>query len=339
MLGTQDFRSKAQLFSYLAETSGKPGTRSVHFFLMQLDSRFTLDEAFERARKRGLQVGVGHRGTDVVQVGLGVRTSYETGYLVPIEDSWLFVSDGETAKLSSTLQAFTRNLAPIIRLAYVPSHKMLRLIEGTKPRYDTILVTEGTIWTLGQTFRNWKKQSLPFSAKVLEQRARKDEGKWTGLSFKCMVKDDEVLNCRVYERGHLTLYRGDFPKFYSDILIRYLAESLGELKSLEGHERTYSKGQVKLFPVTFSVPKRITPADMDFLKGKIVNRYIASVTHPGNPMLMLQLCDQDDGSTYDLYVFSDKVQIVPLQRASPTSLSDLLSIVSDIFPTGTLAAA
>ena len=108
-------------------------------------------------------------------------------------------------------------------------------------------------------------------------------------------------------------------------------------KALEGRARKQEDGQVTLDPVPLRLPKQITPAQMEDLRTEMVRRYSAAVMHAGNPMLMLQVSDSADGSSYDLYAYGQNVKIVPLQRATSASLSELVAVVSNVLPAASLA--
>lgn len=334
LLIPKDIKDKSHLFSYLGEAYRREKLPPLHVFTLLLAEDLTLDEAFEHARRRGLRANIEARSGDLFLVGLGVRTSYETGYLVPIDDSWIFVSDAATGKLTSTVQAFARVLSPVVELAYVPSEMVLGVISRSCKNYDSVLVTEGTIGTEDETFRNWKREPVGFTPQRMEQMARREEGKWTGISLKGIRQGQDAVRCRLHERGHLTFYGGDFGRFYSDFLLPYLAEFLQVRNRLAKKGRRQSHGEVTLNPVTLNFRDKLSLLMMQQLTTRLVSRYTAAVTHPGNPLLVMHLSDRNDGSLYDLYAYDRKVDIVPLAEGRPGSLGELISVVSDVLPSG-----
>jgi hypothetical protein len=344
MLGTQDLRDKDQLLSYLSEAySGersKPATfRSLHAFLLSINEGFTLAELVARAQKRGLQISFAKQGKDLYRLSVGVRTSNQLGFLVPIGGNWAFFADGETSEVTSTVTAFARRMFPILKLAYLPSPDLLGVIASVSKKYEDVVITEGTIRTENQTSRNWNEQPEHFTRTRMEQLAKRARGKWTGITFRCLRGDLDLLTCRVYETGHLTLYSGDFTHFFEDAIFLYLAAAERVRRKLEGKARKDDNGNLQLSPIPFRLPRQITSIEMDLLKNNIIRRYAASVMHGGNPMLMMEVTDSADGSAYDLYAYGPEVKIVPLQKSSAASLAGLLALVSDVLPTGTLAMA
>ena len=334
MLAAEEFRNKDHIMAYLAEAYVARDVPSLHCFAFLLDKDATLGEAIELAQRRGVRAVLTRKSGDLFQLGIRVRTSYQTGYLVQMGQSWVFLSDGETSRLNSTIRAFARSTFPLLVRAFLPSSRILRLIERLKVKYDRVLVSEGTIYTKGQTSRVWKEGLVEFSAREMDRVARRDDGKWTNISFRCVGAGTEAFSCRVYEHGHLTLYSGRFPLFYSDVVLPYFGDASEIENGLREKERRDTAEGVVLNPVTVQFAKDISDLDMELLKDRILREYVAAVTHPGNPLLMIQLSDRLDGSAYDLYAYGQKVEIVPQQRASAQSLLELVSTISDVLPTG-----
>lgn len=334
MLVAQDFKDRTRLFSYLNEAYAGESA-ALHCYAFLLSEGFQLSEALDLARNRGVEISLTAKGKDLYLLQVGVRSSYETGYLLSIDDSWLFLSDGHTAKLNSTIGALARATLPALRYAYLPSGSLLHWIDKTAKRYDRVVVLEGTIRTQDQTSRNWKKEGLTFAVNRMEREARNAGGKWTSISFRFEADGREVVNCRAYETGHLTLYSGRFGEFYQDVILTYFSEAEALDAKLRGRERKESRSGPILHPLGFRLRKPITIPEMQLLKSHIIRNYAAAVTHPGNPMLTMQLSDKRDGSSFDLYAYGEKVEIVPLHRATSAALTDLIALVSDLLPTGT----
>lgn len=335
MLIAQDLRDRDDLLSYLTEAYSRAKPPSLHCFAFLLNDQFSLEDTFRIASLKGLRSSLHRVADDLYLLNIGVRTSYQLGYLIPVDGNWLFLSDGQTASLSSTVNAFSRNMYSILKLAYLPSKSLLETIERLREKYSSVLVREGTIGTRGQTFRNWKKEPVEFSSELMLELAEREGGKWTGFSFKGFVSDREIINCRVYERGHLTLYSGNFPDFYSDVVLPFFADSLRVYDRLSGLERKDSNGETILNTIGFEFPDDLRQVELELLKASILRKYSAAVTHPGNPMLMMQLGDRGDGSIYDLFAYGRRVELVPQQKATSESLSELVALISDILPIGT----
>jgi hypothetical protein len=342
VLATQELRDKDHLLSYLNEAySGarsKPAKfKSLHVFLLSIHKSFTLQDVVSRARHKGLPVSIVKKGTDLYLLSVGVRTSHQVGFLIPLDGYWAFFSDGGTAELASTLGAFARAMYPALKLVYLPSPDLLDFVGAVAHKYRGLVVTEGTIWSGNQTSRTWKKEHERFVRSRMERVAKEQRGKWSGISFRCSEGAQDLLSCRVHETGNLTLYSGDFNRFYEDALLPYLAVADRLSRQLAGKERVADDGRVKLSPIPYHLPSRITAVEMELLKGQIIKHYASAVMHSGNPMLMMQVTDSADGSAYDLYAYGQDVRIVPLQHASEASLSGLVALLSDTLPMGALA--
>ena len=333
MLATHEFRDRDHVFSYLTDAyAGK--APALHCFTFLLDRRFSLDEALGLARDKGIELDLTKRSEDLYLLRVGVRTSYEIGHFFAMDNNWLFLSDGQTAKLNSTIGALAKSTFPALKLAYVPSKTLLKRIAKIAERYDQLIVSEGTIRTKGQTSRNWKTEPVGFTIRRMEREADNADGKWTSISFRGLAHGSEVLSCRIYERGHLTLYSGRFPEFYQDVVLPYLSDARGFHERLRGKERKETPRGPALHPLAFSLHKTITAGEMQLLRGEIIRNYAAAVTHPGNPMLMMELSDRNDGSGFDLYAYGSKVQIVPQLKATPGALTELIALIYDVLPTG-----
>lgn len=331
---TEKIRSKEHLLSYLDEVL-KEGVRpAIHCFLFMLNETSDFPSTVRRARVRGGNVELEELGPNFFELRLGPRESRTVGHVVNLDGQWAFFSVGATSELKNRVSGLARNAYPLLQLAYLPSGSLLRLLDKTRSRYKSLIVTEGTICTEGQTFRNWKRAPVEYSSSALLSMAAREDGKWTSISFKGLAEDGEVFNCRVYERGHLTIYSGSFYPFYSDVLLPYFSQALRHQQSFKGRERKDSEKGPTLHPIVFEFKSPFGKHEMAILESNLVAGYAAAVMHPGNPLLMVQVSDRQDGSSFDVYAFKNRLEIVPHQRATPTSLTELVACVTDLLPTG-----
>jgi hypothetical protein len=335
LLGMEEFGGRARFFDYLTNIYRGGEAPSLHCFAFILSDDMNPRRTVEFARNRGLKVSIAPSGSDLYRLNIGIRTSSCAGYLVLVDGNWIYFTDAETSRVTSIVNSFARRMTPLLRLAYVPSPVLLETIGKITREYSQVLLTEGTIGTAGETFRNWKKAPMQFSIKEAHRQAAKEGGKWSSISIKCFQGKEEAVDCRFYERGHLTLYSGDYAQFYSTFLLPYFSSAVAVSNRMRGRERKEIDGKILLHPLTFNFgQRRISTRDMDMLSQKMVARYSAAVMHPGNPMLQIQLNDRHDGSAFDLYLFNTKLEIVPLQKSTPAALGELVALVSDILPTG-----
>ena len=217
MLALKDFKTKSQLFSYLNTVYEKGEASALHFFVVIPDKSIKPDNLLEHAKHRGLIYEINKKSEDLFSFLVGVRKGDEGGYIISHNSYWIFITD----TIGSKIKSFINNFFPILKLSYVNSHKMLSLLEEGSNEYDKVLFTEGTFCKEGETFRNWKKKQFNFSVKSLNDISKREKAKWTGISISCYYNDELYLKFRIYDRGHLTLYKGNFNEFYSKFLLSF----------------------------------------------------------------------------------------------------------------------
>jgi len=309
---------------------------SIHCFIFELNKEFSFEEAIERSRDRGLKSSIISKMEDYYTVRIGIRTSSLQGFFIPIDEHWMFVSEGESSRVSQIIKSFSKGMFPILNLIYLPSSSILEMIDRVKRKYDSIEVVEGTMCKTGETFRTWKKKPIEFSIETMIEMAKREDAKWTGISLRFRIDEENIFGCRLNENGHLSIYSGDFLEFYADALLPYINASEQVRSLLKNRERKEADNRVILSPLSLNFETSISKSEVQLIEKRIVSNYAAAVMHPGNPMLLMQVCDRGDGSLYDLYVFNKKIEIVPLHKASPDSIENLVSLISNTLPMGTL---
>jgi hypothetical protein len=342
MLRNADIADLPRLYSYLdtaynPRSTERPSVPALHAFSLAITPQMTIPDLLRHARSIGLQADMLTQSKDLYRVSLGVRQARESGYLLRLDDYWLFLSNSSTAQVESTVRGFTHHLYPLLKQTFLPSESLLDLLNHFAKSFQDVIVTEGTIWMQGQTTRSWKKAPHSFVRSELQREASRDKGKWTGISVRLVVDDLTSIHCRLHERGHLTLYSGPFTEFRGKVLLPYLSASDSLSKRLRGKERRDLATGPKLNAIPLSLPHSLTLNLMGQLRNELVSKYSAAVIHPGNPLLLLQLVDRADGSAFDLYAFGQSVRIVPRQKASAESVTELVSAISDVLPSATLS--
>jgi hypothetical protein len=343
MLASAEIPDLPRLYSYLDQayhrkSSERPGLPALHVFSLTSTPELDLESLIRQARSMGLQADVTPRSKDLYQVSLGVRQARQPGLMFKTDGFWIFLNDSPTAEVESTIRGFSNRLFPFLKQSYLPSNSLLDLLERLTDTFDEVIVTEGTIWMQGQTTRSWKKAPQPFARKEFQREASRDSGKWTGISVRLLRDGRPPIHCRLHERGHMTLYSGPFTDFRASVLLPYLGAVETLRKSLRGKERKDSPEGPKLSSVPLSLPKSLTPGLMDQLRDELVSHYTTAVLHTGNPLLLLQLVNRADGSAFDVFAYDRVVRIVPREKASADSITELVSVVSDVLPSAELVA-
>lgn len=336
-LVTRDFSSESQLFSYCNEIYKEGKASALHLYILIPMDGISPEEMARNAIRRDLQCSLYRKTDRLYQITIGIRTSTEVGYLLTDDRYWIFISDQISAEVTRVVDSFVTKLFPIISRAYVPSKEMIRLIDDFSQSYDKILFLDGTLGSKDTTIRNWKKKPVEFSVEFLTDYEKQQGLKFTTLSFAGFIENRQVIKARIHTRGHLTLYQGYFGDFYSDLVLSYIAESLNLERSFMNRERKIVKDEVKIYPLKFELEENLTLGQIEALKSKLQKKYLSAVFHTGNPSLMIQLTDFGDGSSFDFYVYGNIIEIVPLLKASPGTITKLFAFVSEFFPTAKLS--
>lgn len=334
MLLTEEFNNKSQFLSYISDAYNNRNVSSLHCFVLIPRPDFSIDELTKAAYNRGLKCRLTKKTDDFYIIGIGIKTREQIGILINFGYCWLFFSDGSTQNVKGVVESFVKNLFPLISLSHLPSKKMLELIDGIKKKYEKIEVNEGTLCKKGETLRNWKKEPIPFSIKVLQKEAKIEKAKWTGLSLTYFMDGFEYIKARIYEKGLITFYYGNFSDFYENVILVYANKSLEFCDYFKNKERKQIDGEIIINPVKYQFKKEIPVPELNIIKDKILAKYVGGVTSFGNPLLMMQFTDSTDGSSYDLYAYKDIIEIVPLNKASSASFTQLTSLISDNLPLG-----
>ncbi|MFQ5891753.1 MAG: hypothetical protein ACE5HW_03040 [Candidatus Methanofastidiosia archaeon] len=332
----QDFKSESQLFSYCDEVYKEGKAPALHLYILIPMNDISPEEMAENAIRRDLQCNLYKKSHRLYQITIGIRTSTEVGYLLVDDKYWIFISDQRSVEVTRVVNSFVRKLFPILSWAYVPSKKLIQLIDDFSQDYDKILFLDGTLGSKDTTIRNWKKEPVEFSVEFLTKYEKQQKLKFTTLSFAGFIENKQVIKARIHTRGHLALYYGFFGDFYSDLVLNYIAESLNLEESFLNRERKIVKDKVEIYPLKFELEENLTIGQIETLKSKLQKMYLSAVFHTGNPSLMIQLTDFGDGSSFDFYVYKNIIEIVPLVKASPGAITKLFAFISEFFPTAKL---
>lgn len=327
MLASQDLKSIPQLFSYLNSVY-KKFTISTRVFIAYLEKDMSIIEINNLAKNYGLISEFKKKSEDLYFFTIGARVKFDVGYLIAKKDYWIFITDSD----GRSTQRFIRNLHPILKLLYVNSDNILNLIQDNSKKFEYVNFVEGTLCSKGETFRNWKKEPIKFSIRSLKKMSEKDKAKWTGLTLVCNFNEENGLKFRINEQGNLALYKGQFTDFYDTFVLPYISEGIRIKNNFSNKERKVRDGEVALSPLFLDVREELSMKDIGILKKAFLNNYMGAVVHAGNPVLMMQITDKSDGSSFDVYASRRKIEVVPLVKSSSASLISVFSLISDMLP-------
>jgi hypothetical protein len=332
MLALKNFSSVSQLFAYFNEVYERGDEPPLHIFCILPKQGLTPEQLEEIALENELKCEFKKKGEKLYFFNIGIRKRAEAGYLLIDGSYWIFLTNQSNSRLRSIITSFVNKLFPFIKLSYVNSIEILDLIERVSKSFDKTYFLEGTICSKGETFRNWKKKPIEFSVDVLNDRAEKENAKWSSILISSYVKDEPKLKIRLHDRGQLTLYKGSFNDFYKEVVIKFISKGLNTDKLFTHKERKVINNKVRLNPIKAILDENLNFEDITILKNSLLRKYSSAIIHAGNPMLLIQLTDKKDGSSFDLYASKNLIEIVPLMKASSGALTNLFSLISDILP-------
>ncbi len=261
---------------------------------------------------------------------MGVRKKQIGGYIIKLREFWLLLTFEDSQKAKQSVKSFMGHMSSMISLGYFPSANLLNFIDKLRENYR-ITLHESFIRTEEETIRKWKKKHQTLDNALIE-KMRNAEGKWIAITFKAHIDGFEKFHARIYEDGNITFYSGDFQDFYSTVLLPYGVVCRDISIKLSNRERKSWNNEILLYPISLKLKRYLDKNDLDSLSNKLLKLYSGGVFFMGNPLLMMTIIDNNNGSSFDLYAKNDSIEIVPLSKSSSGSLSNLLQSITDMFP-------
>ena len=209
---------------------------------------------------------------------------------------------------------------------------LLDIVKEGKRRFRVIKVIEGTFCKSNETFRNWKKKPIEFSKSELVKLSQKQNFRWTALSILIGIEEEDYLKLRISDKGEITLYKGPLEKFYGHFVLGFIKKAINFKGFMSNRERRMDKGSIIVRPISVSFRKELNMGDIKIVKEGLMKKYLSAVIHAGNPVLMMQVTDKKDGSSFDIFASGKKLKITPLLKSSPASLTELFNNISNTLP-------
>jgi len=323
------FKSISHLFSYISNefiSIEKP----LNIFIILPDKDVTIDFVQDIANKKRLYFKVREKGDEICTIELGVRKKQIEGHLIKMREFWLLLTFDDSQKARQSVKSFMRRMSSIVSLGYFPSTKLLDFIDKLREIYN-ITLHERFIRTEEETIRKWKKKHRKLDDTLIS-KMRSIEGKWVAITFKAHVDKFEKFHARIYEDGNITFYSGDFKDFYSTVLLPYGVVCREISGKLSNRERESREGKIILHPISLQLKRDLSKSDLEFLSNQLLKHYSGGTFFMGNPLLMMTIIDNNNGSSFDLYAKKNSIKIVPLTKSSSAALSSLLQNITDTFP-------
>jgi len=299
------------------------------------DGKISIEDIATVARESSLHFNYKKHAPDLYYCEFGVRKITAKAMVISDKGYWLFVLMEDTNP--SSVRSFINNVSPMLRNCHVNSNKLIDLIESMRDEYTVINLLEGSIITEYETYRRWEKEPTNFSKQISKKIEKDHRGRWSNIKLQFGNKGKSGwLKVRLYSVGALTIYSGEFNDIFTRLIINYIREGIDTNEYFSNKERYLEDSKVILTPIEIKFEEDLETKQLISLKKNISNKYLTSVVFSGNPFLLMQVIDKRDGSSYDFYAYKNKIQIVPLVKATSNSLTNLFSLTSNILPMGTI---
>ena len=330
MLSSENFESLSQFFSYLNEIYCKGEASALHVYTIIPSAELNINELKDMIGIRGSSCTIEKISERFYWMEISIRTRYEQGFLILDDDCWFLVSDG--AIIKQVARTFLKNMFPVIKPIYLDSEELFSVADELQEKFDRIMFLDGTLVSQWKTLRNWEREPKDYSRDFLKNVEKEYKARWISLKLAGFIQDEPRMKCRIYNDGHLTLYLGEFTELYQIALkIAYLGTEKDRFFS--NRERKSLEGEICLRPLIFESQDAFNMGNLGEMKKQLIRNYYATVIHSGNPVLLVQITDKQDGSSFDFYAYGNKIEVVPLSKASSASVTKVYSLISGILPT------
>ena len=324
----ETFSTISQFLSYCNDVV-EYGTH-LNVFTLLTNRGVTINKIEDIAKRRGLFFEPKKHADNLYFCKLGVRKSCVSGFFLINEDFWLFITSDNNA---NTIKSFSRYFSPDLNLEYIDSDKLNRLIRELKEQYNRIILFEGTLIKEGETLRTWKKKPIEFSVTVSKRIESDEKARWSAISLLLSITGkSRGMRLRIYSYSQLTLYQGSFTDFYSNVISVYVLTLKHDAEFFRDRERKIVDKEIVLESITLMHEKNFEYSQIKTLVSRLTKGYMTSIISEGNPFLLMQITDRYDGSSYDFYIYKNKIEIVPLLKATSRSLNHLYASVLNVLP-------
>lgn len=267
------------------------------------------------------------------------------GWLETKGNLWFFyIHSNEGSAVGDVVESWIRGMFPFIAFSRITPSGIFDILDVLNQAADNQLEIQDYFSRryMGKNYwasqKDWERRIYNrhhLEKRLLDNKNIMDSVK---INFK---NSEESFTATIAKNGHITYYEGGksgFSNFYRLLVESYIGKALDHIKSLENRQAQISKtANNKVFPIRFYPVGEETFTIDQFEKmiraASDQSDYAVSVIHKGNPWLYLSIQDQSDGSSCDLYGFDERIEIVPLLKATPESLSRMEDLVYEVFTT------
>ena len=192
----------------------------------------------------------------------------------------------------------------------------------------------------GETSKRWTSKIYEEAKKEIlsDMRDKRLVVDAVRLFFKYMDKQASIKFDRF---GLITIYDAlplSFIEIYHYLMVPFIEAVLEEYRELKKVKREeiveiggVMRPLLKIARLKF-IRHRIDVADFERLINTLEEHFYVSVYHLGNPWLHLSVIDNGNGSSFEIIATPSEAQIIPVIKASSTSLKLIIDAFNSVVP-------
>jgi hypothetical protein len=335
-----EIHSPSQLNEYLDNEFSISGRRPIHIIICFSKIKPTQLPGVAQLAER--TASVEQVGDNLFQIKLFLKKRGASGWLVTKGEIWTFYVESITSPVDAgnILETWISGLFPTLVFARVESTQLLNLLDSLDQIPDAKLGLQDYLlksFPGGLSSKSWVA-GQPYRRADLEKITSVEKKVLHAVHFQ-MISKDLNFEARISRLGHLVYYGGTkrgFDNFYRLVMDSIITESLRHRDRLTEKEKRIVNDEVKLYPITYDVGRKALSPKPDFEKLEDAmssgSGYYMSLLSGGNPWMYLHVIDRGDGSVYDLYAFEHRLELVPLEKATPESLAKINALIEEVIP-------
>ncbi len=305
-----------------------------------------IDKLKDRAVYKGSRLSIDRLDNDVFRFFVKLKKRSTRGYIITYNSFWIFLTYGQESETKPVTSILLKKLYPLIYYQYIPVGEFLTLIEDLSKVFKLVVkeyLLRRKIIEKGErkrrlfreVIRSWTEQR--FSRKTFEEIMKRESVIIDALRL-AISSYEYFADLRVYRNGSITVYKGPpdiYPDIYRLIIEPYIKVALGNIERLRRVRRVFIKkkldSEIHSLTLLFEDYK-LTKDDYRLILDNLSKQFFVSVYHLGNPILHALLTDREEGSSFEIIAYGNKVEILPDFKASAESLQIILDVLTSIHP-------
>lgn len=312
--------------------------RPLHIF--SLLPKINIEAMPNVAKDAGVNAIINELGKTVYDLTLvsARKHRHAYGFLIDHKGVWnMLIRTVESPTVAGNIaNRWLDRLYPAICRSYIRPNDLLDIldalskIEGSKLELRSYILRAHNS---PETVKNWKKDK-PYSRKDIEQDIQSSGKLLEAIHFLFHV-EHTYFHVRMQIDGHFVFYDGGeycFTNFQRLVLSKFNEVALMTRKFFSHRERRIVDGEAKISRIILEPQRKLEKKDLVCLSSHLGSKYSTAILHSGNPWLLVNILDREDGSSFDIHGYPSKIQVVPFNKSSPESLMRLIYSIYELFP-------